>query len=129
MAEANFGSRMKARLAAYQVAKGLSGDGVAGQKTWALLVKEGSTDGADLSVSDTADVPTKPDTITDESPAAQPLDPAEFPLSYALAQQPATMEGAKNFLLQMAGVDIDALIADMDYILSLPTVNTEERSS
>ena len=115
-----FDNDLRERLAAFQKAMGLSGDGVAGQKTWELLTDQG-----------TAAEPLVETAVTGEERAAgtaasKSVRPEQAPLRVPAADYPVltrvlslapTDEAVKAFLLSDVGLDIDQVLAAMDAVL------------
>jgi hypothetical protein len=98
-----FDEQLKSRLLAFQKAHGLTEDGTVGAHTWTKLVDPAG------------DV----DTGTPDKAAAVQVavTPDNFPLLFKIAETCQDEQGFKNFLLEEAGVDIDAVVADIQSVL------------
>jgi hypothetical protein len=103
---ATFDDELKARLAAFQKANGLTSDGVADTKTWELLASP---------------APAKTEQSVPKQ-AGPLLTKDQFPLTYELASMPATTDGILDFLAAH-GCDVRAVLADMDRILAATPTN------
>jgi hypothetical protein len=91
-----FDDDLRARLRKFQEENGLRGDAVAGEKTWAALAA--ATPAAE--------------------PAAEPVEAArtmaEFPTVTALVQTGGTEEGITKLVRDQFGLDLDAVLAQLD---------------
>jgi peptidoglycan hydrolase-like protein with peptidoglycan-binding domain len=108
-----FDGGLRERLAAFQKAVGLTGDGVAGPKTWELLT--------DQRVPAVETVP-----VAEPEPAAKSVRPEQQPLRVQAADYPAlgrllaldrTDEAVKAYLLTDVGLDVDQVLSAMDAVL------------
>jgi hypothetical protein len=90
-----FDGTMSARVMAYQQARGLTKDGVAGPKTFGMLATgEPNRDPAPV------------------------IDLRAFPLLLALAKNGGDEQGVYDFFNRAAGVDLAAIMRDMDSALN-----------
>ncbi|UVS77583.1 peptidoglycan-binding protein [Actinokineospora sp. UTMC 2448] len=95
---AEMSPELQARLAAFQLDKGLSGDGVAGPKTWELLAKPAPRQAEETVV----------------------IDFDEHPVLRDLLVLDGTEDSAKEFL-KLYGIDVDAYLADHDAVIAALT--------
>jgi hypothetical protein len=110
-----FDNDLRQRLAAFQKAVGLSGDGVAGQKTWEKLTEQAPAV--------TAEVREAEGTSEGTSEAVRPehdslrLPAADYPALTRVLSLDRTDEAVKGWLRDDVGLDLDRVLAAMDAVL------------
>lgn len=116
---AEFDEALKSRLLAFQRAHGLAEDALVGAKTWTKLAEGAdatSTKQPESRAESGGDAPTAGTTAATVAHAAT-ITPASFPLLFAIAEKCRDENGMENFLREDIGVDVSAILADMDRVL------------
>lgn len=115
---AEFDEALKSRLLAFQRAHGLAEDALVGAKTWTKLVEDAGTSSMNKQERQVESASEAPTAGTDGATAhAATITPENFPLLFAVAEKCRDENGMTNFLRDEIGVDVGAILADMDRVL------------
>lgn len=114
---AEFDEALKSRLLAFQKAHGLAEDALVGAKTWTKLVEGADATSAKHQEQQAESGGDARTTAATAAHAEAAITPENFPLLFAIADKCRDENGMANFFRDELGVDVGAILADMDRVL------------